>query len=127
MQSVSFGPTPDAVVKKLGASSIQLTSSNERPDVFARVIAKIAYSSAAAEGILDQIDSDSPVVPSILGRIDDIGRWVGTISGPVEHYPGHLHRILFHRDIDRGLLVGEVHLFSDSQAPRYGVILGKLR
>ena len=40
--------------------------------------------------------------------------------------PGQLHRILFHRDDQQGLLLGEVQLFSDSQAPRYGVILGEL-
>ena len=73
------------------------------------------------------VESKPSVVQSILGAVDDIGRWVGTLSGPAKSVAGQLHRLLFHRDDEKGLLFGEVQLFSDSQGPRYVVILGKLR
>lgn len=41
-------------------------------------------------------------------------------------HDGLLHRIIMHEDRHKNLLVAEVHLFSDSETPRYGVILGEL-
>ncbi len=125
MNTIALGPPPEEVARRLGATSISLTQEYE-PVAFARVVAKIAYATAAAEGLLKLVEGNPYIVQSILGSVDDIGRWVGTIDGPVEAFAGQLHRILFHRDDEQGLLLGEVQLFSDSQAPRYGVILGKL-
>jgi hypothetical protein len=124
--TVSFGPRPEEVARTLGATSISITQ-NQEPVAFARMIAKIAYSWAAAEGKLRLLRSVSPVVPAILGKRDDIGRWVGTVTDPIEKHVGLLHRILIHEDQDRHLLIGEVHLFSDSETPKYGVILGQIQ
>ena len=126
IQTIAFGPAPEEVARRLGATTIRITREHE-PVAFARVIAKIAYAAAAAEGLLDLVESKPSVVQSILGAVDDIGRWVGTLSGPAKSVAGQLHRLLFHRDDEKGLLFGEVQLFSDSQGPRYVVILGKLR
>lgn len=73
------------------------------------------------------LDGDPFVITAILGDKDDIGCWVGTITKPVETHPDHLHRILLHHDNVNGLLLAEVQLFSDSQTPSYGVIIGKLK
>ncbi len=70
--------------------------------------------------------SKSFVLPAILGEKDDIGQWVGTITEPIISSKYHLHRVLVHRDIEKGLLIGDVQIFSDSETPRYGVILGQL-
>ncbi len=123
--TVSFGHRPEDVARALGVESISLEQRQE-PVAFARMIAKMAYSWAAAEGKIGLLRGGSPVVSAILGKTDDIGRWVGTITDPIKKYNGLLHRILIHEDEDRHLLFGEVHLFSDSETPRYGVILGEI-
>lgn len=126
--SVSFGPRPEHILRKLGAESISFQPRGDKPADFARMVAKIAFSMAAAVGALAELKShQSPVLPAILGKADDIGRWVGTITDPITIHKGHLHRVLIHRDEQKGLLLGDVHLFSDSQTPRYGVILGELK
>jgi hypothetical protein len=124
--TISFGPKPAEVSRNLGATSISLTQDPE-PVSFVRVVAKIAYAFAAAERTLDKIRRDLLVSPAISGNTDDIGHWVGTITDPIQVFDGQLHRILLHEDCQKGLLIGDVQLFSDSQAPRYGVIMGILR
>jgi len=124
--TVSFGLDPDEVSKKLKSQGFKITH-NYKPVPFARMLAKISYGMAFAEGVLDQIKGQSTVLPSILGQKDDIGMWVGTMTEPIKKHNGHLHRVLMHRDEGKGLLIGEVHLFSDSQTPSYGVILGYLK
>jgi hypothetical protein len=97
------------------------------PVAFARLIAKIGYSMAFAEGKLSRIEGSSPVLPSILGEVDDIGQWVGTLTDPIQKYPGVLHRIAVREDRAHRLLIADVQLFSGSETPTYGVILGSLR
>lgn len=123
--TASFGQQPKEVAKRLGVEEISIPQAQE-PVAFARMIAKIAYAWAAAERKLDLIRGAPLVVPAILGETDDIGRWVGTLTEPIQKYEGLLHRILIHEDQEKHLLIGEVHLFSDSETPTYGVILGKL-
>jgi hypothetical protein len=48
------------------------------------------------------------------------------LTKPVEVHPSLLHRIEIHSDLEARLLFAEVQLFSDSQTPSYGVVLGKL-
>jgi hypothetical protein len=112
---------------RLGAESLSVRLKGDKPVDFARMLAKIAYAMAVAVGALDQIEGESPVVPAIIGKKDDIGRWVGTLTEPIKQHGGNLHRVLIHRDDVRGLLIGDVHIFSDSHTPRYGVILGTLK
>lgn len=126
IETVSFGPKPAEVLRNLGATSISQTQDQE-PVSFARVIAKIAYALAAAKGDIDKIKGDPLVLPAILGNTDDIGRWVGTLDYPRRVFDGQLHRIQIHEDCQKGLLIGDVQLFSNSPAPRYGVIIGILR
>jgi hypothetical protein len=81
---------------------------------------------AAAEGQLDAIDGESLVVPAILGKTDDIGRWVGTLDCPSSNASSGLHELAIHRDASRRMLIAEVRLFADSQTPSYGIILGRI-
>jgi hypothetical protein len=124
--TISFGSRPEKVLAELGATNI-LPTQTWHPVAFARMLAKIAYGFAVAENQLVLIEGEATVLPGIIGKADDIGRWVGTLTKPFQAYDGVLHRILIHQDEQKGLLIGEVHLFSDSGAPSYGVILGKLR
>lgn len=124
--TISFGPPPEEVGARLGAEKITIDCGKDRFVAFARMIAKIGYAMAVAEGKLGRIDGPCPVLPSILGEVDDIGRWVGILPKPIRKYPGLLHRIDIHEDQKQGILVAEVQLFADSETPSYGVILGQL-
>ena len=125
LTTISFGPKPEDVAARYNAQSIKL-SAGENPVPFARVIAKIAYSWAYAEGYIGRLDGPSLVVPAILGRTDDIGHWVGTISPVTEKKTGLLHQILIKEDEENKILLCGVHLFCDSNTPFYGVVLGRL-
>ena len=124
--TISFGESPHAVLKKLRASEIRIDQ-NYRHDSFARLIAKIAYAFAVAEGWVDLLDGQPLVIPAILGQRDEIRLWVGTITNPLQAHEGMLHLILPHLDQERGKLIVEVQLFADSPTPSYGVIIGNLK
>lgn len=126
--SVLFGTHPRDAIKKYGATRLVIEPAGDKPTDFARMIAKIAFSMAVASGALAEIEnSQSFVLPAILGKSDDIGHWVGTITDTINTNKRHLHRVLIHPDKEKGLLIGDVQIFSDSETPRYGVILGELK
>jgi hypothetical protein len=91
------------------------------------MLAKIAWAMAVAEGKHNRLNGPSPILPSIRGEADDIGRWVGTLTDSIRRYPGLLHRVLIHEDCEKGMLIAEIQLFADSETPSYGIILGRLR
>ncbi len=124
LATISYGPRPEEVLQKLGGGSITLQTGKDEPAAFARMLAKIAYSYAWGEGALQKLSGPSLTPSAILGNSDDIGNWVGTLDGPVQKYPGLLHRLSLHEE--RGLLIASVQLFADSETPSYGVILGSL-
>ena len=125
--TISFGANPENVFRKLGAYQIMITPEKLYQVSFARMLAKIAYTYAFAEGALNTIDGKSVVLPSILGERDEIGLWVGMIDASLTAKPGLLHRLELNKDKKQGLLMAEIQLFSDSQTPSYCVILGKLK
>jgi hypothetical protein len=121
------GPPMEVVKQRLGADQIWVRQTY-KPIEFARLIAKIAYSFAFAEGAEGLIKyGESPVVRVILGETGEIGHWVGSMTEPLTSIPGSLHELYVAPGQDgRGLLVGQVKLFADLPSPRYGVILGTL-
>jgi hypothetical protein len=123
--TILFGPPPEEVARRLGATKLNL-SQGYYPAAFGRMIAKIAYSYAFAEGATQGLRQVSPMLPALLGKSDDIGRWVGTLPKQLETHPGLLHRLALREDRENGLLVAEVQLFADSSTPSYGVVLGEL-
>jgi len=125
--AVCFGPSPEDVGQRLEAEGVTLESSHYEPVAFARMLAKIGFATAYAEGALARIDEPCPVIPAILGEADNIGDWVGTITGAYHKYPNVLHRVALHEDLERNLLIAEVQLFASSGTPSYGVVLGTLR
>lgn len=124
--TVSFGRSPREAMQELGAQEIVINTQGDQPAAFARMLAKIAYSFAVGLGHDTLLEGPSAVVQSILGHRDDIGDWVGTHTGPIRRYSGALHRIAVREDLDKGLLLADVHLFADSETPSYGVVLGRL-
>jgi hypothetical protein len=66
------------------------------------------------------------VVRSILGEVDQIGRWVGTLAEPRIRNRAVLHDVTVHRDEQSGFLFARVQYLTAIGSPIYGVILGKL-
>jgi hypothetical protein len=126
LHSISFGPRLEDVAHSLGATGIELNQKSS-PVAFARMLAKIAHAFAFAEGALSRTTGPSSVLPAILGAEDDVGFWVGTLDQPNTPEVGSLHSIRIHDDVEKGMLIAEVRLFSDSSTPSYGVVLGHLR
>ena len=124
--TVAFGAERESARGALADPNIRFPMTS-RPNEFARMIAKIAYAFAYAEGAIADLAGAATVLPAILGQRDDIGSWVGTLPSSLEAMPGMLHRIGIHHDTQQRLLLGEVQLFADSQTPTYGVILGPLK
>ena len=122
----SFGPRPGEVMSRLGVKQIKLPSQQYHPVDFAKMTAKVAYSMAVALGQIDPARGRPQVVRSILGEVDDIGRWVGMISQPRHWYSNVLHYVAITRDVDRGVLRGRVQYLTDVGSPSYEVILGHL-
>ena len=90
----------------------------------ARVTAKIAFAAAVAVGAINIAAGRPPVVDSILGKVDKIGHWVGTLAEPRTHLPDALHAATVHYDPVAKLLFGRIQYLADSGTPAYGVILG---
>lgn len=99
-------------------------SETMEPVSFARMMAKIAYATAIAQGA--SFIGRPYVMPAILGEIDDIGRWVITLPKAFETSPEHLHRVNFIGSHEPDLLVAEVQLWANYGTPHYGVILGRV-
>ena len=123
--TISFGADPVEVAKILKADGIKITQ-HYKPIAFARMIAKIAYCWAYAEGHLNKIRGKSTVLPAILGRKNDIGMWVGTTTYPIENQSKMLHKLWIDRNEELGVLTARLQLFADSDTPVYDVVLGYL-
>jgi hypothetical protein len=125
--TIRFGSSPENVLERLDASSITQTD-RIHPTSFARMIAKIAYSAAYAEGYLNSLDGAPMLLPALLGERDEIGLWVGTLNKPPEADERvSPHRVICYEDGVLRLLLAEVQLFTESPTPTYGVILGRLK
>ena len=119
-----FGRNPRDVLSDLGADDFQLPQDYAIVP-FAQLLGKIAWSMAAAEGRLAQIDrTPGSLVGALIKTPDDIGRWVGTFPEAPAPQPGVLHNVV-PMEIG-GYLVYHIQLFADAQTPRYGVVVGKL-
>ncbi len=124
--TVGFGTHPKEVLEELNATSLSI-SQEYKPVEFARMIAKIGYCVGFAEKSLSHVkESRPPVVRAILGETEDIGRYVGTSDTSTPSQAGLVHHVSLVKDGGHGLLIAKVHLFADSQAPVYDVILGTL-
>lgn len=122
--TVLFGKRPEAIARELGVEEFRFEEVH-KPIEFARMVAKIGYAFACAEGAINDLEGPAFVVPAILGKRDDIGDWVGTLEKPFASHPGILHRIELPKK--HGFLWAEVQLFADSETPSYVVMLGKLK
>lgn len=121
----SFGPRPEEVLARLGARQVRV-SQTYVPGDFAKMTAKVAYSMAVAVNAIDPTNGKPEVVRSILGEVDDVGRWVGMVSQPRRRIRDVLHHVAVQRDSEHHLLVGHVQYLTDTGTPTYVVVLGSV-
>jgi hypothetical protein len=125
----AFGQTPESIVEQLELQTLTWTANHKYAD-FARMLAKIAYSSLLAQMTEQPSTSlvpDPDLLSAMLGKSDDIGRWVGSLTKSFERHENHLHRVVFGTLNDGETVCAEVQIFADCGSPHYGVILGKGR
>jgi hypothetical protein len=120
---ISFGPRPDEVGRRLGATTVRHTTDHQ-PVEFARTLAKIGYAYAVACLGLDAFE-EVFVRDTILGAADDAGLWVGTRQSVAPKHPD-LHHLGLDYFPEGKLVVAMVHLLSDSDTPSYDVVVGRL-
>ena len=73
--TVGYGPKPEDVAKKLGASSFRYTMTFERAS-FERLLLKVAYGYAIARFGRDQFE-ELYILGALMGRGNAIGMWLG--------------------------------------------------
>lgn len=123
--TISFGADPAKFMKDFGIDNVKIKV-RTAPAQFARLLAKIGFSMAAATGALKLLSSESPIRNLIKGTDENFGDYIGTLTLPLSTRSGVLHTVAVFPDTDSGQLVADIQLFSDSGTPRYGVLLGAL-
>jgi hypothetical protein len=91
---------------------------------FARLLAKIAYGLAVARFGANVIDT-AYVLPAILGKSDDVGKWVGT-EGESSSTAGHLHDARI--SVENSDIYVRIRLFAclPGTCPEYLVVVGSV-
>jgi hypothetical protein len=118
------GPNFKYIGRRLSAQSVGFTAKFEPVGAFARMLAKIAYGCAvAALGCDLSRFEDVYVLPVILGKSDDIGRWIGGVGNDQPPPESDLHYVKFY--VNDGDLRVHVRLFARFNAPEYVVVVGR--
>jgi len=118
------GPALEQTARRLSAESINITAKFEPVGDFVRMLAKIAYGCAVvAVGCDLSKFEDVCVLPAILGKADDVGRWVGGLDNDQSPREEDLHYVKFY--VDDGELRVHVRLFAQFGAPEYVVVVGR--
>ena len=73
---------------------------------------------------LDGIE-EAYVLPAILGRSNDIGRWLGCDGQAHIINPQYLHGVRM--AVVNGEIISRVRLFAQFGAPEYMVVVGRIR
>ena len=124
----AYIPNPDAV--KIYPERTRVGRTKFDGKIYARMLAKIAHSLAAAEKSLAEVEY--PFLPDfILGRDNVIpcDYYVGCLESNLPAEDG-LHRAkLFTADMPDGrkFLVANIRLFARNGAPQYHVVIGRLK
>lgn len=112
--------SPSQLVSKY-ANPRLIVSVNCEPVSFARLVAKVAYGYCVAKFGLAAFNTVY-VIPGILGRADDIGRWVGCTEGYIIETEA-LHMV--GTDIHNGDIIAYVRLFARYGPREYVVVVGQ--
>jgi hypothetical protein len=120
------GESPQEIAKLHNAEDVvfKMRSGLRVATAFAKLVAKIAYSSAVMEFGLSGIQ-EAFIVPAILGKRDDLGRWVGCDRQRIMGTKYNLWHTKL--EIFRGLILARVKLFARSDGTEYVVVVGRIR
>ena len=121
-----IGESPQEIAKIHNADDVLFKMSKpiNIAYAFAKLLAKIAYGSVVLHFGLGGI-KEAFVIPAILGKSDDIGRWVGCDGKRImlsEKYN------LWHTKIEviRGLYLARIKLFAKANGTEYLVVVGSV-
>lgn len=121
--TIKIGGLPLNNFKKIyGAKTVGVSSIWHGND-FERMVAKIAYGFTVADKGIDNLE-EVYVIPAILGKKDDIGRWVGCAEDKkldVGKYFHHIDLSVYNREV-----IVRVKLFAIFDVPEYLVVVGRL-
>jgi hypothetical protein len=123
----SYGQDPSQVISELNAKGMTIVGPPARPVAFARMIAKIAYCFALAQGHINRLENPSELVKAFMEEPNTIGRFVGSIPPPFTKYEGIVIRFAFKFLESARIAYEEVQLFAASGAPTYVVVLGRVK
>lgn len=123
----SYGQDPRQVLSELSAKGMTIAAPPMRPVAFARMIAKIAYCFAFAQGHSTKLENPGELINAFMEDPDTIGRFVGSIPPPFTKYEGVGIRFAIKVLESERIAYAEVQLFAASGAPTYIVVLGRIK
>jgi hypothetical protein len=116
------GPPLEELAKIYGAKTFSVTAT-WHGNCFERMLAKIAYGFAVAHFGSRNLE-EVYVIPAILGKKDDVGRWVGCANDITLEVGKYFHQIDL-SVVNREIIV-RVKLFAIFNVPEYLVVVGRL-
>lgn len=120
MHAITFGAQYDAL-RRDHPDALRIGSKVDfEPVNFAKMIGKIGYGMAVASFGLERV-CNSQVISAILGKTDDIGRWVGGSATPRNYDPNEpgLHKVTVEEKNGSTELRVYVTLFAQFGGPEY--------
>lgn len=123
----NYGQDPAQLLSDLGAKGMTIVGPPARPVAFARMIAKIAYCLAFAQGHVKRLENPSELIKAFMEEPDTIGRFVGSVPPPFTKYEGLGIRFAIKALDSEKIALAEVQLFAASGAPTYVVVLGRIK
>lgn len=120
--SYGFGVDLETIIAEGECENARHTETM-KPVSFARMVAKIGWCAAIAEGYEEFLDRT--LADAIMAKRDDLGRWVGNCGAFLKRKRKRLVDVSFRRD-ENCNLIANVHLFAMALTPVYVVILGRM-
>ncbi len=121
---VGEGPQEIAALHNADDVVFKMRSGLRVAVAFAKLVAKIAYTSAVIEFGLSGIQ-EAFIVPAILGKRDDLGRWVGCDRQRIMGTKYNLWHTKL--EISSGIILARVKLFARSDGTEYVAVVGRIR
>lgn len=123
----SVEESPQEIAKRHEADDVvhKIHNPHEMAYAYAKLVAKIAYGIAIERFGISGL-KEAYVVPAILGKSDDIGRWVGCDGERLmAHNKYHLWATRL--NVSDGLITVRVKLFASINGTEYVVVVGRLK
>ena len=120
---VGESPQEIAILHNAEDILLKMRSGLRVATAFAKVVAKIAYSSAVLEFGLSGIE-EAFIVPAILGKSDDLGKWVGCDRQRIMGTSYNLWHTKL--ELTRGIILARVKLFARADGTEYVAVVGRI-